>query len=231
MIAVTFALPSESSAFISLLENRATDRYGLQTVAGRLRDHEVCVLHTGVGETVAGERVTSLLRRHPPRLVVTSGFAGALGDGWEVGDVFLAANFCTASLPDATKAKFKSACLATAPALIDSLAQRQEVARRAGAEAVDMETRCIAALCDAAGIPLLALRAISDTPGAPFPAPPRVLFNVERQKTEIARFVSYFALRPLALPHLIGFIRQIGHARRALARGLAELLADLPALG
>lgn len=231
MILVTFALPSESAAFVSSLTERAANRHGARTIAGRSQSHDLCVLHTGVGETVAGERVTAFLRGQPPRLVISAGFAGALSEQWSVGDVFLASNFTSAPLPPGTVEKFKSGKLATAPVVIDSLEQRQEIARRAGADAVDMETRCIAAICEAAGIPLVALRAISDTLAEPFPAPPGVLFNVEKQRTELGRFAFYFARHPFEVPGLLRFIRQVGVARQALARGLTELLADLPALG
>lgn len=229
MIAVTFALPTESADFISRLDapSRGTTAH---TITARYRARDVCILHTGVGESLTRQRLGAFLERQRPHLLIASGFAGALGDDWHPADVFLAANVCTAAVPDAARQRFRNARLASAASIVDSSAERRSLARRTGAAAVDMETEIIAELCEAASVPLLVLRAVSDTANAPLPAPPRVLFDLQRQKTRLSRLALYILRHPGALPRLIAFARQVRQARRALATALVQLLDDLPAL-
>jgi purine-nucleoside phosphorylase len=58
------------------------------------------------------------------------------------------------------------------------------IGREHGAVAIDMETETITRLCAERSIPMLALHVISDSPAAPFPAPPNVLFDMEAQRTK-----------------------------------------------
>jgi hypothetical protein len=103
---------------------------------------------------------------------------------------------------------------------------RKEIAQETGAIAVDMETEFIAEICARHAIPMISLRAITDTPSAPFPASPRVLFNLERQRTEFAPLFRYLLTRPTALPRFISFAASVSKCRRALTNGLDLLLRE-----
>jgi hypothetical protein len=225
MIAVTFALPAESSDFIRLLQDcERTDA----CVAGRLHNHVIRVLHTGVGERVARERVAAFLANSDdPQLVISAGFAGATTDTLQPGDLLLAENIGAPELLAATRSALvrinvRAGKLATAPAVIDSGAERAALAETA--DAVDMETRMIAASCAERGIPVLSLRAITDTPSFPFPAPAHVLFDVEQQRTVASRLVLYLATHPLAIAKLVAFAKRVSAARAGLAAALDLLL-------
>lgn len=229
MIAVTFALPSESSDFVRLLGGQSRGAAGAHTTSNEPRGQKVCVWHTGVGEKTSRARLGALLRKQTPRLLISSGFAGALSNRLQVGDLLLAENYSTPRLADAARSLLDQLrCvvgrLATAPAMIDSLEQRQELARRGGADAVDMETRFIAEACAAAGVPMLSLRAISDSPAAPFPVPAQILFNVEQQRTAFAPLLAHLITHPTAVGRIISFARQIALARRSLTRALDVLV-------
>ena len=81
MIAVTFALPAESSEFIRLLENRPREkRAGIETVSGRLHGREIDVIHTGVGEKSTRARLPRFLEEEKPTMLISAGFAGAVHD-------------------------------------------------------------------------------------------------------------------------------------------------------
>ena len=71
---------------------------------------------------------------------------------------------------------------------------------------------------------MLALRAITDTPAFPFPAPPDVLFDVEKQRTVAPRLAFYLVTHPLAIMRLVSFARRVSAARAALAATLDLLL-------
>ncbi len=99
MIAVTFALPAESSEFLSRLKDKSrADRNGIRVIRGKIDDRDIEILHTGVGEKVCRQRVEKFLQDHQFDLLITTGFAGALNDELQPGDLLLAKNFSTIDL-------------------------------------------------------------------------------------------------------------------------------------
>jgi adenosylhomocysteine nucleosidase len=232
MIAVTFALPAESSEFLRRLRNKSrADRNGITTIRGNIDDRAIEVLHTGVGEKVCRQRLGKFLEDQQFDLLISTGFAGALNDELQVGNLLLAKNFSTIE-PNEKHSSFsrlpiQTADLLTAPALIDSSDERTEIARISGVAAVDMETESIARACAAHGIPLLSLRVITDTPREPFPAPAHVLFDIAKQKTELAKLVAFFLTHPNRIPRLVQFARRIANARKILATALVEIVREL----
>jgi hypothetical protein len=118
--------------------------------------------------------------------------------------------------------------LATVPRMIESIGQRESLNKRTGAAAVDMETETIAELCAAHDLPMLSVRAISDTAVEPFPAPAHVLFDLAKQKTDFVRLGSYLLMHPGAFNRLNAFRQRIGVARKTLTDALDKILrADL----
>ena len=214
MIAVTFALPSESSDFRQLL--------------GR-RQNEIAIFHTGVGEKIGRQRIGPFLDSRPVSCVISSGFAGGVDPSLGVGDLLLAENFSDPALLE--RARELLICrvgkLATVDRIVESVAEREAFARGHNAVAVDMETQWIADACAARKIPFLSLRVISDTAAAPFPAPPQVLFDLERQRIPSLRLASYLLRHPAAIARLIRFGRQIGSARASLAAALEIVIREL----
>ena len=244
MIAVTFALPAESSGFLRLVHNKTrSDRNGITTVAGKIdnpenvgaresfRNRALEIFHTGVGEKVCRQRMARFLQDRQLDCLISAGFAGALNDQLNVGDLLLAQNFSTAELSKArsllVNLPLHVANLLTVPLMIDSNEERNKIARATGAAAVDMETEFIARACAEHGVPLLSLRAISDTPRQPFPAPANVLFNIERQRTSVMTLVLYLCKQPTRLPGLIRFASQIARARETLTEALVAVATAL----
>jgi nucleoside phosphorylase len=232
MIAVTFALPAESSDFLRHLRNQSrTDRSGIRTIRGTIDDRVVEVLHTGVGEKVCRQRVAEFLQDQQFDLLISSGFAGALNDKLEIGDLLLAKNFSTVELTEVgssfSRLPIHEADLLTVRALIDSNDERNKIARTSRAAAVDMETEFIARACAEHGIPLLSLRVITDTPREPFPAPPNVLFDIEQQQTRFLTLATFFLARPNRVPQLIQFARRIAAAKKTLANALVAIFREL----
>jgi nucleoside phosphorylase len=232
MIAVTFALPAESSDFLRHLRNQSrTDRSGIRTIRGTIDDRRVEVLHTGVGEKVCRQRVGKFLQDQQFDLLISTGFAGALNDQLQIGDLLLAKNFSTVELTEVgssfSRLPIHEADLLTVRALIDSKDERNEIARTSGAAAVDMETEFIARACAETGIPLLSLRVITDTPREPFPAPPNVLFDIEQQRTRFLTLATFFLAHPNRVPRLVQFARRIARVRKILASALVAILREL----
>jgi adenosylhomocysteine nucleosidase len=214
MIAVTFAHPSESRDFLRLL-------------GGRHR--EVKVLHTGVGAAACRDPIERFLDAERFDFLISSGFAGGVNPSLGVGTLFLSENFSDPALLE--RARTLLICrigkLATADRVIEKVEERAAFAREHGADAVDMETEQIAHACAARKIPLLSLRAISDTAAAPFPAPAGLLFDLEQQRTRFRRLAPYLLGRPGAFVRLARFARQIAGARAELAVALKEVVENL----
>jgi len=160
--------------------------------------------------------------------LISAGFAGAVDDQLHVGDLLLARNFSTVELSAARSAlsslSIHTADLLTVPSMIESGEERNKIAQATGAAAVDMETEFIARACAERAIPLLSLRVISDAPREPFPAPAKVLFDIERQRTSIMNLGLHLLKHPSAIPQLIAFARRGSTARRSLTAALEILL-------
>jgi nucleoside phosphorylase len=227
MIVVTFALPAESSVFIRLL--KGVKREGA-LLRGNIehRTLDLCVLHTGVGTKKCAECIGSFLGgNEKPELLIASGFCGGTSDELHPGDVVIAENVSDPTL--LTKAQTilagaKVGKIHSADRIIDPAADRYAIGRDHGAIAVDMETETIARHCAENSIKLLALRVVSDSPGAPFPAPPNVLFDIEKERTDFSRLLGYIARNPTAAIGLAAFSKQIASAKTKLAEALCAII-------
>jgi len=229
MTGITFALPSESSDLVRQLQ--AIRRHD-NLLSGKIADRDVTVVHTGVGAKNCNARLEILLHKTRPRLVISSGFAGAVSEELRVGDLVLAKNFSDPQLLANAEQilrdrELRLVKLFTSTSLVDSIAERNEIARTAGAAAVDMETGAIAGACNAHGVPLLSLRGISDTPSQSFPAPPSVLFDIDRQRTSYGRLLAHLFRHPASIRRLFRFARQIAQVRAVLADAIIALVREL----
>jgi adenosylhomocysteine nucleosidase len=230
MIAITFALPAEGSDFVRLLTNPVVfGPEGVKSIRGQIHGREVEVFHTGVGEKRCRAQIESFLRRQQFKYLISAGFAGALDQELEVGDLLLSENFSSPEFLSSAHLDFAGAGislgkLATVPGIVDSKSERNRWAAESGAAAVDMETEFIAAACAARRIPMLSLRVISDTPSMPFPAPPDVLFDMEKQKTDFARLALYLVMHPGTVLRLNAFRHRVTLARQALTSALEKIL-------
>jgi nucleoside phosphorylase len=230
IVALSFALPAESSDFVRLLAKPVVHAHeGVESIRGQIHGRSVAVFHTGVGEKSCRVKIENFLGHQPFRYLISAGFAGALDQDLQIGDLLLSANFSSPELLisphlDFAKSGIFLGKLATVPGIVDSKSERDRWAKGSGAAAVDMETEFIAAACAARRIPMLSLRTISDTPSEPFPAPPEVLFDLEKQKTNFARLALYLVTHPGALMHLNAFRQHVALARRSLTSALEKIL-------
>src|SRR2546423_12214395 len=230
MIAITFALPAESSDFVRLLERPILiSREGVENIRGRLHGKLVDVIHTGVGKMACRERMEVMLRRERFEYLISAGFAGALEKELRVGHLLVADNYSSAKLLASPALELADegtflGRLATVPRMIESITQRETLNKRTGAAAGDMETETIAELCAAHDLPMLSVRAISDTAVEPFPAPAHVLFDLAKQKTDFVRLCSYLVTHPGAFSRLNAFRQRIAIARKALTDALDKIL-------
>jgi hypothetical protein len=68
---------------------------------------------------------------------------------------------------------------------------------------------------------------ISDTLDEPFPAPTKVLFDIEQQRTRFLTFATFFLAHPHHVSRLIQFARRIARARKILTDALVAVISEL----
>jgi len=233
MIAITFALSAESSGLVGLLrEKKGASSSNGKIVYGKIENQSVAILHTGVGRKSCQLKIDNFLRTEQPRRLISSGFAGAAREDFQVGDLIVAENFSDRESLSAAQrilanGNLRAAKLFTSTSIVDSIDARNEIARTNGADAVDMETEVIAQACSIRRVPMLSLRVISDSPREPFPLPPSILFDIVRQRTNAAKLSLYLINHPGALFDLLRFARQITQARRILTDAIITLVSQL----
>jgi len=233
MIAITFAVSQEGSGVIKRLrEKKAVLHQGDRLISGKIDNHPLVIVHTGVGRKICGPRMETLLHKTRPRLVISSGFAGAVREDLNVGDLILAENFSDRHLLETAERilrdhRPRAVRLFTSASIVDSVAERNEIARANNAAALDMETETIATACNAHGIPLLSLRVISDSLRQPLPAPPEILFDIERQGTDFGGLALYLMTHPLRIGRFFNFARRVARARGALTDAIMAVIREL----
>ncbi len=233
MIAITFALPAESSGLVGLLlEKKRASSSGGKIIYGKIDNESLAIFHTGVGRKSCETKIDDFLRAEQPRCLISSGFAGAAREDFQVGDLIVAENLSDRELLSEAQRiladrNVRTAKLFTSATIVGSIDARNEIARTNGADAVDMETEVIAQACSVRGIPMFSLRVISDSLREPFPVPPSILFDIERQRTNAAKLSLYLIKHPGALFDLFRFARQITQARKILTNAIITLVSKL----
>lgn len=190
----------------------------------------VRVLVSGMGAGPAARAGAEVVAERPAALV-SVGFCGALAPALRVGDVVAAEAVRDAATGDRFPAD--PALLAAAPGrrgeivsvvrLARTPADRAALAERAGqaALAVDLESAALARAAAGAGVPFLALRAVTDETRHRLPDLDRLMDAAGRLTPGAG--LLYFARRPRELPALV----RLGPAARAAGLALAGAVDEL----
>jgi len=238
MIAVTFALPDESTVFLKTISNLRISRSGsLPLYFGTLGKEEIAVLHTGVGEYSARDRIQSFLVDHRPHFLISSGFVGGLDPDLALGAVLVATNYSTPALCASARSFFETdpsvyfGDLTTQSVPAESLAAKQSLFLETTALGVDMETAALAQACAEASILFLSLRAISDTARQPLPVPFSAWFDPMSQKARPLALLAYLSAHPGVIPEFVRFVRGVFQSKKIMAAHLLALIGFLSKSG
>ena len=136
---------------------------------------------TGIGQRNAERSIRDALERDKPNLVLTCGFAGGLRPGLTTGEVLFSAN----GYPNLEK-KFQAAGALSGQFYCDNKIAVTSEAKRAlwkqtGADAVEMESGFICAICRQQGIPVATVRVILDTAEEDLPLDFNELTNEDQE--------------------------------------------------
>jgi nucleoside phosphorylase len=160
MILVTFALRQEGAIF----ENRIKEKRVLRGITtGLSNGRPVSVYWLGVGLSHP-ERFQKMIGELDPKLIVNSGFAGAVDPGLQPGDFLLAENATSPLLNDyfGKLELFDAKGIFREVATIIDSDGKARLRAEGPILAADMESDRIASLCRAAGTPFVTARMVSD---------------------------------------------------------------------
>lgn len=208
---VCFAMPEEARPFRRLIKGRA----------------EVRVLETGVGQRNAEATLRVWLRQTQPRAVYTCGFAGGLNPAFRSGQILFETDAASPLRATLLAAGLQPARFLCADRILVTPAEKADQWRRTAADAVEMESEAIQAVCRNAGIPCATVRVISDDSEESLP------LDFNRFMTANQRF-NYAALgwtlirSPSKIAELLRFQRRLRPATERLAQVLQRLIATAP---
>ncbi len=210
-VAVTFARPEESGAFRRKLDGVRKGKCGVLTAwRGNIGEIAVTVIHTGIGPASAARAIGELLAHEKPRHVISAGFAGGLDPALRAADTL------TADFP--TPLIFSKAIPLETPA------EKIAAFRETGARIVDMETDILGAACASAGVPLTAVRAVSDAADESLPVPFGVWFDTARQRARPLALVLHLLRHPSHIAPFTRFVLRLRRVAAALAQAIEAAL-------
>jgi adenosylhomocysteine nucleosidase len=205
---VCFALKEEAAPFQKLAAGRSG----------------VSLLLTGIGRKNAEKSVREFLAAHSPELVLTCGFAGGLNPDLKLGDVAfdLSDSELRAQLLAAGAKPAKMFC---ADRIATTVAEKAKLRADTGADAVEMESGAIHAVCRECGISCATVRVISDTAGEDLPLDFNVLAKPD-QNLDYGKLAWAIAKAPGKIGALLKLQKSTRYAAEQLAAVLTRLLQE-----
>jgi adenosylhomocysteine nucleosidase len=226
-------------------------KYTRETIGARpcyrfpLPGFECLLIDCGIGQKRAKAAALALIDAHHPRLLVSFGVAGGVQDDLQVGDVVLAETAallveetlrqhlplvrvsrealqaCSRALQERGAALCEGGTITTAGSQVVRL----------GAEGfphpvLDMETHGVAQAAAEKGIPLLGIRALSDSVREPLPFD-LAKFTDAQYNLHTSRFIAFILRHPRVLPRLLRLARNTNRAAENAAVAVLAVLAAL----
>lgn len=208
---MTFARGEESGAFRRKLAGVRKGKCGALTAwRGTIGKVAVTVIHHGIGPASAASAIRELLSHEKPCKVISAGFAGGLDPALGVGDTLTA---------DFANAKILSRALP-----IETPAEKIAAFRETGARLVDMETATLAEACASVGVPLVSVRAVSDSAGQFLPVPFDAWFDMRRQRARPFALVLHLLRHPSHIAPFARFVSRLPRVADALALAIIDAL-------
>jgi nucleoside phosphorylase len=207
-VLVCFAVKEEARAF--------------QETAGKRGNLNVILV--GIGKHNAERAIRAALAKERPHLVLTCGFAGGLRPELETGTVIFAADPATGLEPALQAAGAKPARFHCADRVAATAEEKHALWEATGADAVEMESQIIRAVCQEQRIPSATVRVILDAANEDLPLDFNRVITV-RQKLSLGKLTLALAKAPGKIGALLRFQKQAEAAARELAGVLDRITA------
>lgn len=181
------------------------------------------ILLTGIGRENAERTLHSALKRTPPQLVLSCGFAGGLNPFLATGTVVFSTDEDAGLTPALLAAGACPVRFHSAQRVATSVAEKKALWEATGADAVEMESQIIRAICRAHQIPSTTIRVISDAANENLPLDFNVLMTAE-QKLNYGKLAMAILGAPGKIPAILRLQRQTQMAAKNLARVLSQVI-------
>lgn len=235
-IGIVYATPMELAPFLERCERLREYQAGKFTFRGaKYGKVRVALVQAGMGDKLARQATHALLDGHTPRWVISAGFSGGLRPELRIGDIVVGNELIDArnapvsiqmQMPADPAKGLHVGTLYQTEAFVRTVAEKQALAERTPALAVDMESLAVAEVCRDRKQRCLAVRVISDDLTADLP--PEILTVVG--STGALRWgatVAALLKRPGCVPDLWELRGKAHKAAERLATFLEGVIAQL----
>lgn len=183
------------------------------------------VLITGIGVRKTAQALSNYLDSHQPGLVLTCGFAGGLNPNHALGQVLFEATEDRQYERNLSRSGALPGRFAHSDRVVVTAAEKAQLFKTTGADAVEMESSAVVSACREGGIPVVILRVISDTATEDLP------MDFNRYSTpdgglSLPRLLLGIAGSPGSIPRLIRFQGRLKVAARSLGVALERFLSS-----
>ncbi len=206
---VCFAVKEEARGF----QQAGEEREGVEVVV------------VGIGSRNAERGFRAVLAKGRPHLVLTCGFAGGLRADLATGTVVFAADAESGLEPVLLTAGAKPARFHCAERVAVTATEKQALREATGADAVEMESGTICAVCREQKIPCATVRVILDTAQEDLPLDFNQLMTAE-QKMDYGKLALAVARSPTRISGLLKLQQQTKAAAERLGQVLTTVLTN-----
>jgi len=187
----------------------------------------VAVLVVGIGRQNAERALRAALAHNSPDLVLTCGFAGGLAPALQAGVVVFETGVSAGPEVAGWQARLlaagaRPAKFFCADRIATTAAEKARLRAETGADAVEMESAAIQAVCRERGLPCLTVRVISDAADEDLPLDFNALARPDK-----SLHAGKLALAIARAPGKIGALMALGRKTALAARQLATVLEQV----
>jgi adenosylhomocysteine nucleosidase len=225
---ICFALKEEAAPFRKI-------------AAGMAASAQADILITGIGCQNAQKTTREFLAAHSPGFALTCGFAGGLNPELKLGEVVFEltnrrdefhASQTELEIRDSWNSSLREMLLAAgakpakifcADRIATTIAEKKKLRDETGADAVEMESAAIHAVCRERGIPCATVRVISDTANEDLPLDFNALVRPD-QSLDFGKLAWAAAKSPGKISALMQLQKKTRFAAERLAAVLSKIL-------
>jgi adenosylhomocysteine nucleosidase len=178
---------------------------------------------TGIGRRNAAENIRDAIARVQPERVITSGFAGGLNPRLPCGAIIYEQDFDAGFARELEELGAIPVRFHCHRRVAITAAEKSELWRQTGADAVEMESSVIRTICRELHIPSATVRVISDDAQQDLPLDFNALMTSD-DRINYLKLMWAVISRPGRIPKLIQFQHQTLDAARKLGAVLEDLL-------
>ena len=235
-IGIVCATAMELSPFVARCDrNRKYIGHKLVVQGVKHLDARIAIVYTGMGFAAARQGTLALIDAHRPSWILSAGFSGALNPQMKVGDIVMGNALCDThgqemqidlQMASDPQRGLWVGKLLTADQIVRTVAEKQTLAEKHGAAAVDLESLAVAQVCKEAKTRFMAVRSISDDMSADLPAEILTLVNTSGA-SRFGAALSFFWKRPSSIKDMWNLRENAQKAADRLAPYLLSVVEKL----